>query len=323
MSLFNWLSEIRRRARMLVSREQFDRELEEEMRLHRELREQQQVQVGVSLEEARLVARRRFGNATLLKETSRAMWGWTWLEDFFHDLSHGVRILRKTPGFTAVAVLTLALGIGANTAIFSVVNALILRPLPVEKPATLVQFLRHGWFGTGSHFSYPDFEELRDRNHVLAGASVVFWVNPVLLDARWNGEPENVAGQMVSGNFFALLGVHPSPARLITPDVGRIPGGSQVAVLSYSYWQRRFHNDPSVLGKSILLRQRPFTIAGVAPADFGGIAPGYAPDLYIPIATEPVIHDEKTWLDKQTYSWIQIVAALRPGLPLPKAQTAP
>src|SRR6266851_841546 len=98
MSFFNWLSEIRRRARILVSREQFDSELEEEMRLHRDLREQQQVQSGVSLEEARFAARRRFGNATALKETSRAMWGWTWLEDFLHDLRHGVRILRKTPG---------------------------------------------------------------------------------------------------------------------------------------------------------------------------------------------------------------------------------
>jgi len=236
------------------------------------------------------------------------------MDSLCQDLRCGLRLLRKTPGFTAVAVFTLALGIGANTAIFSLINALILRPLPVEKPEQLVQFLNQGYGMTGSHFSYPDFEQFRDRNQVFSGVVAVFWLNEPLLDARVDGQPESISGQLVSGDFFSLLGVHAAAGRLFTREDDKVPGGNPVAVLSYAYWKRRFAQDPSILGKTIILRGTPFTVIGVAPPVFGGVTPGFSPDVYVPFATEPVFHDGITWLDKSSYHWLQILARLRAGV---------
>jgi predicted permease len=236
------------------------------------------------------------------------------MDSLWQDLRCGLRLLRKTPGFAAVAVFTLALGIGANTAIFSLINALILRPLPVEKPEQLVQFLSQGYGMTGSHFSYPDFEQFRDRNQAFSGVVAVFWLNEPLLDARFDGQPESISGQLVSGDFFSLLGVHAAAGRLFTREDDKVPGGNPVAVLSYAYWKRRFAQDPSILGKSIILRGTPFTVIGVAPPVFGGVTPGFSPDVYVPFATEPVFHDGITWLDKSSYHWLQILARLRAGV---------
>src|SRR6516162_6300048 len=160
-----FFSELGRRLLMLVRRHQFDRELEEEMRLHQELREQEHLGAGMSAEEAHYTARRHFGNATLTQERSRDMWGWSWLENAMQDVRYGLRQLRRSPGFTAVAVLTLALGIGANTAIFTLIDAVLLKTLPVKSPGELVLLGSKNRTGgeTDYTFYYPVYQELREQ----------------------------------------------------------------------------------------------------------------------------------------------------------------
>src|SRR2546422_6803459 len=248
--LLERLSELGRRVRMLLRREQFDSELEEEMRLHREIREREFVEAGVSREEAHYAARRRFGNATLLKESSRAAWGWTWLENLVQDIRFGLRMLRKSPGFTAVAVLTLALAIGANTAIFSVVDAVLLRPLPYENPSRLVrvwetrpqQNFNRTFVSEGEYLAW---REARSFENVALLDSLSF-------NLAGGGEPERVVAARVTADFFSMVGVAPLPGRVFSRDEEE-PGRNEVALLSYGLWQRRFGKDPGVVGKTILL----------------------------------------------------------------------
>ncbi|MGB7623304.1 MAG: ABC transporter permease [Terriglobia bacterium] len=306
--------------RSLLRKELVERELDEELRTYLEIAAEAKMKKGLSRDEAHRAARVEMGSVDAVKEKVRHA-GWeSIVESFGQDLRYGLRRLRKSPGFTAVAVLILALGIGANTAIFSLINALMLRSLPVEQPKQLVQILFQGWGGTGSHTSYPDFEDFRDRNHALSGVSAVFWLNPPLLDARLEGQPEPISGQLVSGNFFSLLGVHPAAGRLLTPEEDRAGAGARVAVLSHAYWMRRFGGESSALGRSIILRQTPFTIIGVAPPEFKSVTPGYPPDLYVPFTTEAVFHQPRTWLDQRRYRWVQILGRLKPGVSLPQAQ---
>ena len=165
-----WFGELWRRLTALLRRKQIDADLEEEMRLHLELRAQQQAETGVGAEEARYAAQRRFGNALLWKEAGRDSWGWRWIESFLQDLRYALRMLRRGPGFTAAAVLSLALGIGANTAIFTLINALLLRMLPVNEPQQLVWLARASLAIKQAHsFPYPFYRELRDQKSVLSG----------------------------------------------------------------------------------------------------------------------------------------------------------
>jgi hypothetical protein len=186
-----------RRLVFLFRRRQFDRELDEEMRAHLDMKSEQQ---------GRAAARLQFGNVTLLQEVSREMWGFTWLETLLQDLRYALRMLRKNPGFAAVAVLSLALGIGVNTTIFTLVNAFGLRPLPVQKPEELVFIGAQSKSGNTAGFSYPLFEAVRDRNRTLAG---IFVSIPGAMNVAVDGEAELArnGGQYVSGDYFQVLGV--------------------------------------------------------------------------------------------------------------------
>ncbi len=301
MSLWGWL----------FRRHQREQELDEEVQAHLRMAARERMDQGETAEQARTSAAREFGNVTLVKEVTRDMWGFRWLETLLQDLRYGARMLRRSPGFTTVAVGTLALGIGANTAIFSLINAVMLRKLPVRNPHELVQLTTVGPYGVSS-FSYPGFKRLRDENHVFSGMLAIGWLNG--LDATVNGESESVLGRIVSGNFFSLLGVNPVRGRIFSSEDDQTPRGSPVAVISYDYWKRRFGLDASAVGKSITLNGTRFTIVGVTPAGFSGIEVGESPDIYVPMMMEPAFRDAKSWLDMPDYHWLRIVGRLKPGV---------
>src|SRR6266542_4154341 len=267
-----------------LRRDQFDHELAEEMKFHLELKMEENLQSGMKPAEARSAAQRQFGNQTLLKEVSREMWRVRSIETLFQDLRYGLRVLLKQPSFTCMAVLTLALGIGSNTAIFSLLDAVLLKMLPVKNPERLVFLERIGGAPLGpkrsSNLSYAFFEQLRARHEALAGVCTFF--SDPRINVGVDGKAEVANGQRVSGSFFVVLGVNAVLGRTIIEADDKIPGADPVVVISYHYWERRFARDPAIVGKSITLNGHPFTIIGVTPPDFFGVSVGEAPDLWTP-----------------------------------------
>jgi predicted permease len=213
----------------------------------------------------------------------------TLLEDFRYAL----RVLLKSPGFTVVAVLTLALGIGANTAVFSIVNALILRPLPVERPSELI-FLENARYGPSQ--SFPNYRDLRDRNHVLAGL-VGYRMAPMELETDRGAQ--RIWGYLATGNYFDILGVKPALGRFFHQSDDVHAGASPYAVLSYGAWQARFAGDPAIVGKVIRINRLPYTVFGVAPPDFHGIELFYWPEVWVPMMMQPQI-EGRSWLDERS-----------------------
>jgi putative ABC transport system permease protein len=279
----NWLTELCRRIEMLFRGESFDRDLEEEMRLHLELRQQAQVREGISPDAARAAAQRAFGNATLLRERSGDAWGWRGLQNFAQDLRYGARSLARTPGFTLLAILTLALGIGANTAIFSVVNAVLLNPLAYHDPDRLVTLLHYG-NGPVGPANYADWRDQSRSFDAMAAAE--YW-SPNLTGVD---SPEHITGLRLTQNMFPMLGIAPLMGRTFLPGEDQ-PGAEHEIVLSYRLWQRRFNGDPQVLGKPVLLDGQGYTVVGVMPASFK-FAPFWAThaELWAPLAFGDRIH---------------------------------
>ena len=286
-------------------------DLEEEIRSHLEMEEQENLESGMPPEEAHYEALRRFGNVALTQERSREMWNWSTVETLWQDLGYGVRQLRRSPGFAIVAILTLALGIGANTAIFSVIDAVLLRELPVKNPHELIALATVGPYGVGS-FSYSGFKRFRDANRVCSEMAAVGWLNQ--LDASIDGQAETVEGRIVTGNFFTLLGVGASAGRTFTSQDEKSPQTSAVAVISHAYWKRRFGLSPSVVGRNITLNRTQFAIVGVTPASFSGPDVGRLPDIYVPMTMEPAFHDEQSWLDQPDFHWLNVMGRLKPGV---------
>jgi len=255
------------------------------MQLHLEMKTRANVEQGLGQREARGAAMREFGNATLVSEVSRDVWGWTGLEAWFQDLRHGLRLFGRSPGFTAVVVLTFALGIGANTAIFSVTNAVLLRALPVRDPSRLV-FLGSTQTGTQSGWddtvlTMPIVEQLRARTDVFSDLMVFAPLDFSTLAIRYGNQPEEGRADMVSGNFFTGLGVRPVIGRTLVPEDET--GHAQVAVLGYGYWTRRMNREPGVLGRTIYIKGAPFEIVGVAAPEFVGLERRVATDVWVPL----------------------------------------
>ena len=262
------------------------------------------------------------GNLTLAAEDARAQWGWTRLEQTAQDLRYAVRSLAKSPGFTATAVISLALGIGANTALFTLVDAVTWRMLPVRDPATLLLLGQRQGTAISNGFNYQQYEVIRDHNRVLDLAAYSRARLNVSIDGR--SEPPS-EGQLVSGHYFPLLGVAPAAGRALGPDDDRVPGGHPVAMISYGYWKRRFALDPAVVGRSISLSGMLFTIVGVTPAEFFGVEVGTSPDLFVPVMMQPVVMPVSENLlvnPVNGIEWIGIVARLKPGVSAPQAETA-
>jgi len=328
------LSGLRVRLRALFRKAEVERELDEELRFHLEKETEQNLARGMSPEEARRAALVSFGGVERVKEESRDVRGFRFFEELWQDLRFGARMLLKKPGFTAVVVITLALGIGANTAIFSLVNEVLLKMLPVRHPEQLVlldwrtkgQFIFGSMSGSitrepetglrvGSSFSYPAFEQFRSQTQTL---SDVFAFAPQgQLNVSVDGQAEIASGQLVSGGFYTGLGVQPVAGRVVAPDDDR-DAAEPVAVISYHYWQSRFGLDPGVVGKSISVNGVPFNIIGVTPAQFyGGLEVGSSPDLSVPMAARARLNPGAPGRSdaKEAWNWwVQVMGRLKPGV---------
>ena len=246
-------------------RQRRDEELEDEIRSHLEMAARDRIERGASEEEARESARREFGNVGLVKEVTREMWGWTWLEQLGKDLHYGARMLLKSPGFALISIITLALGIGVNTAIFSVVDAVLLRPLHFIEPDSLVRLFyeNHGSNSYWGNLSRPNFEDCKNQSRLIESLAAYGDRNQNLTGS---GDPERVSLAAVSANFFKVLKVEPVLGRGFLPEEDE-PGAPRVVVLSYGFWQRRFGADPQIVGKTLILDGYSYTIIGVMPRE--------------------------------------------------------
>jgi predicted permease len=235
----------------------------------------------------------------------------------FNDVRYGVRMLLKHKGFTLVAVLSLALGIGANTAIFSLIDTALLKSLPVRDPEQLYLVAHAGERGVTEANNFPFYEQLRDHNQSFAG---LLAFNPNQWKVTAGSETEIVAGQVVTGNYFSVLGVNALLGRTLTPEDDRVSQGSPVAVISHSYWQRRFGKDPAVLGKTITINLTPFTIIGVTPPEFFGLQIGRSADISVPMAMHSLVGSGANLSERKFWWDLTILGRLRPGIKLEQAQ---
>ena len=294
---------------MRWNRQRRERDLDAELRAHLEMAAQDARTRGESTEAARLAALREFGNRDLVKETTRDIWGRNPLHGIVDDLRTGLRTFRKNPAFAAIMILTLALGIGANTAIFSLIDAVMLRSLPVSHPEQLVQVRTNAG---DKVFTNPLWEQLRDRQDVFSGLLAYS-------QARFNlaagGEAHYITGDWVSGGFFDALGAGAAIGRTFTAaDDQR--GCAPTAVLSYSFWQRQYGGDPEILGRSISLDGYPFRILGVSRPGFTGIDVGRAVNVYVPICSDAIVRGPNSQLDRRSSWWLTIIGRPKPGIPV-------
>jgi predicted permease len=247
------------------------------------------------------------------------------MENLLQDIRFGLRTLGKNPGFTIVAILTLALGIGANAAIFSLTDQVLLRLLPVERPRELVVLtspgVNHGrvWSDSdgGPSFSYPMYKDLRDRNEVFAGLLAGFHVQ---VGVTGQGQSQLTDGVLVSGNYFQVLGVRPFIGRVFSAQDETAPGANPVTVLSYGYWTRHFGSDPNILNKPLAVNGNSLTVVGVARPGFTGVQVGQIPDLFIPITMKAQMTPNRDGLADRNDHWVTMLGRLQPGMSASKAQ---
>jgi putative ABC transport system permease protein len=304
------LSNLRYQFRVLLRRNSMEAELDEELCAHVEQQTAKYVQAGLSPEDAARRARPDFGGVEQVKEECRDSWGVRMISELAQDLRYGLRQLRRNPGFTAVVVLTLALGIGATTVIFSLFNAVFLRPLPVRHPEELVRLVRHvpkiGMVGY-LNYSYYEALEARSKSFSLVFGQVGDNYHLAMSDPA---PAQQITLSGVTPDFFEALGVQALYGRTLTPNDATEGHGTPAAVLSYGFWKRRFDGDPKVFkGQEVIVNGQLFAVVGVMPRDFGGLSVDTAPDMWIPLpAFPPLVHMDIERLD------IEIAARLKPGV---------
>ena len=327
------MHELLRRIQFLFHRADYERDLEEEMRHHLALLEDNG--------RPDAAARRQFGNVTSVKEASRSMWTFAFLEQFVQDVRYALRTMAANPLFTATALFSLALGIGANTAIYSFMDAILLRGLPVPHPEELAiaewhspgrpgiirglngTFHRYGKGGSLSpNFPFAAYETLRADKNTFSTLFAYAFAQP--FNVITGDEAESIQGGYVSGNYFGGLGAPPAVGRLLV-DADDRSGAPPVVVLAYAYWQRRFGGSPSAIGRSILINKLPFTVVGVAASGFFGVDPQTNPAFFLPLhaiptlATRAAEEARARFLDDHFY-WVEMMGRLRPGVSLEQAQ---
>jgi len=247
------------------------------------------------------------------------------MRNVFEDIRYGLRLLRNSPAFTMAAVVTLSLGIGANTAIYTLLDQAMVRSLPVKEPRKLV-VLRFSGEDTGSThargdanlvLSYPMYRDLRDRNSVFSGLIATSWAQ---VGVQWHNQPDLENAELVSGNYFDVLGLRSAVGRLLLPTDDLTQNGSAVVVISFGYWQRRFGSDPKIVNQSISINGHPFTVVGVAPPGFHSVVSGDAPALFVPMTMKPEITPDWNDLEERRSRWLSVVGRLKPGLTREQAQ---
>lgn len=300
------------RAFNLLRSNRVSRDIDREISFHVAERADDLVREGMPPDEAAREAQRRFGHRSLLQEKTRDVDMLTWLESFMSDLRQATRVLRASPGFTTVAVVSLALGIGANTAIFSLINAVMVRSLPVESPEQLVTIANNSY---GSELNYPLWEAIRDAKTGFASATVF---NSTTFDLANGGEVRRVQGNWVSGEYFTTLGVQPAAGRLLTrTDDAR--GCTPLAVLGYGFWQSEFGGSASAIGKTISLSGKSYQIVGVAANGFFGAEVGRNTQVYVPLCAMDVIVAGDP--DMLRHVWfLNLVARVAPNTTIPQVE---
>jgi predicted permease len=311
-----WFTEAWLKAKALVKRKSLERDLEEELQFHLAMRTEKNRALGLGADDARVAARRRFGNVTLVKEDCRENWVFAWVETLWRDVCYAARILAKSPGFAAVVIFSLALGIGANTAVFSVMNAVLLHGLPYEHPEELATiFSSHKWDPTSGIDLVPlaDVATWKKANHVFADVGAVAGIGEATLAGL--GEPVQVPVQEVTPNFFTLVGVHPVLGRVFRVEESH--EDSQTVVISDTLWKTKFHGDAGVLGKSFRIDDVVSTVVGVMPAGFETFGPWFTrtrADVW-----QPVNPEDARYADRVGF-WIVPLVRLKRGVSLPQAQ---
>ncbi|MGC1258037.1 MAG: ABC transporter permease [Candidatus Acidiferrales bacterium] len=326
---------MKRRKRMLE-------ELEQDIRDHIERETQDNIARGMAPDEAHNAALRKFGNVARVQEETREVWSSVWFEQLLQDVRYGFRLLRRSPLFALVAIFTLAIGIGANTAIFSLIDGVILRALPVENPSQLVVLKWtarkapdvHGYMTSGDcptdlqpqaanpsgcSFSEPMFHEIEQASGFTG---VTAFANAGRLDLSGNGPASMIDGQVVSGGFFRTMGVKAAAGRVLQPSDDS-PSAAPVAVLNYGYWQSAFGGSRDTIGRTIELNNVPFTIVGVAEQRFTGITPGSDYDVWLPVSKAQRISTPVLWQNRQDdlrYWWLTIVGRIQPGTQIAQTQ---
>jgi putative ABC transport system permease protein len=322
--LFQFLSQLWRRLLSLLRRGRYEREMEEEMRFHLEMQIEQNLSSGMAAEEAHYAARRQFGNQTWLKEVSREMWSLNSIETLIQDLRYGVRTLMKSPGFAFIAVLTLALGIGANTAIFSVVNGVLLRALPYYEPERLVMVwadrpILQAQLGIPDFpVTVADFVDWRKENQVFEQMAAL---EPLRMNLTGSGEPESLVGLRASASLFPALGASFAAGRAFLPEEDQA-GADRVVVISHGLWRQRYAADPKLIGQKVTLDNESYTVIGVTAPEFQFPRRGEIPyvatkvDLYLPIAFTPAI------MNNRREGRMAVIARLKPGVSVGQASAA-
>jgi predicted permease len=327
------MGELLRRIGFLFRRSRYERELDEEMAHHVAMLEADR--------NSHAASRKQFGNLTTLKEESRGMWTFRWLEQLTQDIRYAARTMAASPLFTITAALSLALGIGANTAIYSFMDAILMRSLPVAHPDELAILWwhaprrpavvkgingtarRYGKAGTTSpNFPYAGYETLQANNPVFSTLFAYSYAQNFNVIA--GSDAESIPGGFVSGNYFSGLGVPPTAGRLLDTTDDRT-GAPPSVVLAYTYWQRRFNGDPAAIGRSILINNLPFTVAGVCAPGFFGLDPQVSPSFFLPIraipafAVNPAAEERSRFFDNHFY-WTEMMGRLRPGVTIAQAE---
>ncbi len=320
----SWRSVAGSRLRALFRRDRLERELDDEVRFHLEMQADDNVRAGMDADEARRAAMRSFGGRDAMKETYRARRTIHFVETMAQDVRYAVRTMWKSPGFTAIAVVSLGLGIGANAAVFSVADLLLLKPLAVPRPAGLMTVgVAARVEGTSSLVaSYREYVDVRDRTTSFEGLSATTLV-PAGFAPDANAQPALKYGLLVSGNFFEVMGVPPRLGRAFRPEEDQVPSRDAVVILDHDLWERQLGGDPAAIGRTVRINGVAFTVVGVAPPSFKGFNSFYRTDFYAPIMMWPALttDDRVRPFESRELRDVVIKGRLKPGATIERAQS--